>query len=235
MTAQRDSSSTKVTNTMAEKPVLYYFNGRGRMESIRWLLGAAGIEFEEVYLEKREQYEQLIKEGRLMFGQVPLVEMDGMNLTQTHPILSYIAAKYNLYGKDPKERYEIDRYADGTIDLMGLGLAYPFLDDAGKEKQKGLIKERATNKYFPVYETALKDKDYLVGNKFSWADIQLMEAILMVEEFHSDILSCFPQLQAFKERTKKMPTIAKFLLPGSPKKPFPDDKYVATVKAVLKM
>lgn len=29
---------------MAEKPKLYYFDGRGRMESIRWLLGAAGIE-----------------------------------------------------------------------------------------------------------------------------------------------------------------------------------------------
>jgi hypothetical protein len=29
---------------MAAKPKLYYFNGRGRMESIRWLLAAAGVE-----------------------------------------------------------------------------------------------------------------------------------------------------------------------------------------------
>lgn len=29
---------------MAEKPKLYYFNGRGRMEQIRWLLAAAGVE-----------------------------------------------------------------------------------------------------------------------------------------------------------------------------------------------
>lgn len=29
---------------MAGKPKLYYFNMRGRMESIRWLLAAAGIE-----------------------------------------------------------------------------------------------------------------------------------------------------------------------------------------------
>lgn len=29
---------------MAAKPVLYYFNGRGKMESIRWLLAAAGVE-----------------------------------------------------------------------------------------------------------------------------------------------------------------------------------------------
>lgn len=29
---------------MAAKPKLYYFRGRGRMESIRWLLAAAGVE-----------------------------------------------------------------------------------------------------------------------------------------------------------------------------------------------
>jgi hypothetical protein len=43
-------------------------------------------------------------DGCLLFGQVPLVEIDGMMLTQTRAILSYLAAKYNLYGKDLKER-----------------------------------------------------------------------------------------------------------------------------------
>ncbi|KAK2113868.1 Glutathione S-transferase A4, partial [Saguinus oedipus] len=46
---------------MAAKPKLYYFRGRGRMESIRWLLAAAGVEFEEEFLETREQYEKLQK------------------------------------------------------------------------------------------------------------------------------------------------------------------------------
>ena len=42
--------------------------------------------------------------GSLLFQQVPLVEIDGMKMVQTRAILSYIAAKYNLYGKDLKER-----------------------------------------------------------------------------------------------------------------------------------
>lgn len=29
---------------METKPKLYYFQGRGRMEAIRWLLAAAGVE-----------------------------------------------------------------------------------------------------------------------------------------------------------------------------------------------
>lgn len=47
---------------MVAKPKLYYFRGRGRMESICWLLAAAGVEFEEEFLETREQYEKLQKD-----------------------------------------------------------------------------------------------------------------------------------------------------------------------------
>lgn len=39
-----------------------------------------------------------------MFDQVPMVEIDGMKLAQTRAILNYIATKYDLYGKDMKER-----------------------------------------------------------------------------------------------------------------------------------
>lgn len=39
-----------------------------------------------------------------MFQQVPLVEIDGMKLIQTKAILHYIAEKYNLHGKDIKDR-----------------------------------------------------------------------------------------------------------------------------------
>lgn len=39
-----------------------------------------------------------------MFQQVPMVEIDGMKLVQTKAILHYIAGKYNLHGKDLKER-----------------------------------------------------------------------------------------------------------------------------------
>ncbi|EMP40234.1 Glutathione S-transferase 3 [Chelonia mydas] len=43
----------------------------------------------------------------------------------------------------------------------------------------------------------LKDhgQDFLVGNQFSWADVHLLEAILMVEEKKSSVISEFPQLQ----------------------------------------
>ncbi|XP_063245420.1 glutathione S-transferase [Prinia subflava] len=220
---------------MAGKPKLHYTKGRGKMESIRWLLAAAGVEFEEEFIETKEDLEKLRNDGVLLFQQVPMVEIDGMRMVQTRAILSYIAAKYNLYGKDLKERAWIDMYVEGTTDLMGMIMYLPFQPADTKEKSLALIIERATTRYFPVYEKALKDhgQDYLVGNKLSWADVHLLEAILMVEECKADVLSAFPLLQAFKGRISNIPTIKKFLQPGSQRKPPPDEKFIAVVRKIF--
>ncbi|XP_006182443.2 glutathione S-transferase A4 [Camelus ferus] len=222
---------------IAAKPKLCYFRGRCRMESIHWLLAAAGVEFEEEFLETREQYEKLQKDGHLLFGQVPLVEIDGMVLTQTRAVLSYLAAKYNLRGKDLKEAVRIDMYADGTLDLMMMIAQAAFKPPEEKEEDLALVVQKAKTRYFPVFEKILKDhgEDFLVGNTFSWADIQLLEAILMVEELNASVLSDFPLLKAFKTRISNMPTIKKFLQPGRQRQPPPDGRYVEVVRNVLQL
>ncbi|XP_040329702.1 glutathione S-transferase A4-like [Herpailurus yagouaroundi] len=220
---------------MTTKPKLCYFRGRGRMESIRWLLAAAGVEFEEEFIETTEQYEKLQKDGRLLFGQVLMVEIDGMVLTQTRAILSYLAAKYDLYGKDLKETVRINMYADGTLDLMLMTAQAAFKPPEEKEENLTLIVKKAKTRYFPAFEKILNDhrEDFLVGNKFSWADIQLLEAILMVEELDASVLSDFPLLKAFKARISNIPTIKKFLQPGSLRKLPPDSHYVEVVRGIL--
>uniref|UniRef100_A0A8C5MLB4 glutathione transferase n=1 Tax=Leptobrachium leishanense TaxID=445787 RepID=A0A8C5MLB4_9ANUR len=222
---------------MAEKPKVYYFAGRGKMETVRWILAAAGVEFEEEFIETREQYEKLLKEGALLFQQLPMVYIDGMKMVQRKAIMRYVASKHNMYGKNLKERALIDMYVEGTSDLLDIILIHPFLTPDDKRKHIEIIEQKATNRYFPVYEKVLRDhgQPFLVGNQFSWADVQLMEAILMVEEKCPAILFAFPQIKAFKERISKIPTIKAFLQPGSKQKPLPDDKFVKTVQTVLQM
>ncbi|XP_035398990.1 glutathione S-transferase-like isoform X1 [Cygnus atratus] len=222
---------------MSGKPRLIYINGRGRMEPVRWLLAAAGVEFEENFVETREQLEKLVKDGELLFQQLPMVEIDGMKMVQTRAILSYIAGKYNLYGKDLKERAWIDMYVEGVTDLMQMVMMLPFSPAEAKAKNLASIEEKATKRYFPVFEKVLKQhgQDFLVGNRFSWADVQLMEVILAVEEKIPAVLSGFPQLQAFKTKMSNMPTIKKFLQPGSARKPPPDENYVATVVSIFNL
>lgn len=216
---------------MAGKVVLTYFEGRGKMESIRWLLTVAGVEFEEVYLTTNDQYRKLLNDGVLMFQQVPLVQMDGMNLVQTKAILHYIADKYGFHGKDPKERYQINLYAEGIIDLMEMIMMLPFTAD--KQPKLENIEAKAKDRYMPAFENALSGCSYLVGGKMTYADVLLLEGTLMLEELFPQILNNFPNVKAFQGRMTQCPNVANFLMPGSKRKCQPDEKYVKTVMEVF--
>lgn len=164
-----------------------------------------------------------------------MVEIDGMKLVQTKAILNYIAAKHNLYGKDIKERALIDMYSEGVADLNEMILYYPFLPPGDKDGRLAQIKEKARNRYFPAFEKVLKShgQDYLVGNRLSKADVHLTELLYHTEELDSTILANFPLLKALRTRVSNLPTMKKFLQPGSQRKPFDDEKCVESVKKIF--
>ncbi|XP_068182959.1 glutathione S-transferase A4-like [Antennarius striatus] len=218
---------------MAGRVMLYYFNGRGKLESIRWLLTVAEVEFDEIYITTREQYEKLLSDGALMFQQLPMVEIDGMQLIQSKAILNYIADKYNLHGKDLKDRVMINMYSEGLIDLMEMIMILPFIPDPKQKLDE--IQSKAKERYLPVFEKVLSGSIYLVGGRLSCADVQLLECTLMLEEKLAGILADFPNVKSFQGRMTQIPAIKRFLLPGSKRKPQPDATYVKTVMEVLKM
>nr|XP_054107459.1 glutathione S-transferase A3-like [Callithrix jacchus] len=156
------------------------------------LLAAAGVEFEEKFLESAEDLETLRNDGYLLFQQVPMVEIDGMKLVQMRAILNYIASKYDLYGKDVKERALIDMYTGGMAGLYEM-ILLPLCRPEEKDAKIALIQEKTKNRYFPAFEIVLKShkQDYLVGNKLSWADIQLVELLYFVEELDPSLISSF--------------------------------------------
>lgn len=221
---------------MSGKPVLHYFNARGRMECIRWLLAAAGVEFEEKLIQSPEDLEKLKKDGNLMFDQVPMVEIDGMKLAQTRAILNYIATKYDLYGKDMKERALIDMYTEGILDLTEMIIQLVICPPDQKEAKTALAKDRTKNRYLPAFEKVLKShgQDYLVGNRLTRVDVHLLELLLYVEEFDASLLTSFPLLKAFKSRISSLPNVKKFLQPGSQRKPAMDAKQIEEARKVFK-
>ncbi|XP_007516570.1 glutathione S-transferase A2-like [Erinaceus europaeus] len=220
---------------MSGKPKLHYFNGRGRMESIRWLLAAAGVEFEEKFIETPEDLEKLRNDGSLLFQQVPMVEIDGMKLAQSRAILNYIASKYDLYGKDLKERALIDMYSEGISDLGEMIITLPLCPPDQKVSKIALIKEKTSNRYCPAFEKVLKShgQDYLVGNRLSKADILLVEVLYYVDEIDSSLLASFPLLKAFRTRISNLPKVKKFLQPGSQRKPPIDEKALEQAKKIF--
>lgn len=213
--------------------MLHYFNGRGKMESVRWLLTVAEADYDEMYVTTREQYEKFLSDGSLLFQQLPMVEIDGMKLIQSKAILQYIAEKYNLHGKDPKERVMINMYTEGLIDLMEMMMVLPFTQD--KKAKLANTQLKAKERYLPVFEKILVETVHLVGGRLTVADVLLLECTLMLEEEFVGILADFPSIKSFQGRMIQIPAINRFLQPGSKRKPRPDENYVKTVKEVFQM
>ena len=59
----------------------------------------------------------LLKLGAI-FGQVPILEVDGKPLAQSHTIARFLARQHGLAGKDAWEQAQADMYVDCIGDLI---------------------------------------------------------------------------------------------------------------------
>ncbi|CAF0861837.1 unnamed protein product [Adineta steineri] len=84
---------------------LTYFNGRGRAEISRLIFAAAGQKYEDIRIE-REQWPAL--KPKTPLGQMPVLEVDGVELPQSAAIARFLAKQFHLAGKDNLEQAEVD-------------------------------------------------------------------------------------------------------------------------------
>ena len=77
---------------------LHYFKGRGRAETTRWMLAINQIAFENVPVETPKALAALRATGKLPFDQMPLLGIDGLNLSQSSAMIRYLARRGGLYG-----------------------------------------------------------------------------------------------------------------------------------------
>ncbi|XP_078486117.1 glutathione S-transferase alpha-5-like [Ciona intestinalis] len=215
------------------KAVLHYTNGRGRAEKIRWMLAACGIDFDESFISTKADFQRRVAEGLYLFKQVPLLEIDGLRIVQTGSILRYLGHKGGLMGENDTERALVDMYTEGIQDMSIPGLAYAFKPDKAQFWLES--KETLGTKYFSVYENILQttNNGHLVGNKQTMADVLLFESFVHYLHIDKDVLNDYPNLQKFMASQKEIPWVQKFLQPGTNRKPFPDEKYVAMVTEIF--
>jgi len=103
-----------------------YWAGRGRCEPLRVLLAAAGVEFKNVFLRKKEDMEALLKAGKLAYGQVPLVSIGAQHFVQTMPTLTYIARTHGLYPESAMDAFLVDQIVAACQDARVPLLRFPW-------------------------------------------------------------------------------------------------------------
>eukprot|EP01116_Phalansterium_solitarium_P007350 TRINITY_DN19990_c0_g1_i1.p2 TRINITY_DN19990_c0_g1~~TRINITY_DN19990_c0_g1_i1.p2 ORF type:complete len:243 (+),score=66.71 TRINITY_DN19990_c0_g1_i1:339-1067(+) len=194
----------------AGKPRLTYFNGRGTAEFARLTLAAAGIEFEDVRV---SNLTELKTSGKLAFGQVPLLEIDSLNIVQSHAIARYIARKAGLYGSSPAEATTIDVVLDGFLDVR---LRYVKARDAPADLKADAIRKFTTvelPQWLGYFERMLAQNPagYFAGATVSIADLRAYDMLYMLQTLYPDALDAIPQLRQNTQRVSTWGPIAAYL------------------------
>jgi len=143
------------------------------------------------------------------FGQVPILEVDGVVIAQSITIFRYLARRYHLYGKTEIEGALADMVVDEIVDIANgyAGAKTP------EEKQKFV--EEFLPKHAQFLENILKKNgEYFTGN-FTYADIVVANRYYsLLNDFGPEVAkvpASFPLLTAHYQRVMSRPNIAKWV------------------------
>jgi prostaglandin-H2 D-isomerase / glutathione transferase len=188
-----------------------------RAEVIRLALHLGEIPFEE-FFPKRSEYVALRASGRLPFGQVPVLEIDGQPLTQTSAIARFCGKLSGHYPADDIAAARVDELIDVATDITFR--ISPSIRESDPEIKRALRRELAETtlpKWFDDLEKYIArvqvgERGYLVADQLTIADFAIWRMIGWISEgvldgIPTDILTPFPLLEAHYEMMKSTPEI----------------------------
>ncbi|BES88189.1 unnamed protein product [Nesidiocoris tenuis] len=188
---------------------LTYFDKKGRGEPIRWLLSYLNKEFED----KRIQIEEWPKiRNGILFGQLPVLDVNGKRLYQTDAICRYLAREGNLAGDNSLESQEIDSIVGSYTDLFTAVVPlWSVSDPKEKEELKDKLKSTTIPSYFKIYDDIAKS-GYLANGKLSWADIFFIATLSTLDYLlSSDVIADYPNLVALRTKIINLPGIKEWI------------------------
>jgi len=195
-----------------------YFDVRGLGETIRQLLVLADQPFEDVRIPLGGLTDAKKKELDLEWGQVPVLEIDGVRKSQSFAIARYLARKYNLVGKNETEEFRCDEIVEAIRDFSTkIGPIYQAFfggDNAALDTAKKTIVEVDAPLYLGRFENILASKGntWLVGDSITWADIVLVHNITSFETgFNVCLTNGLPSIQKLITAVQNNPKIKAWL------------------------
>ena len=210
---------------------LYYFKGRGRAETTRWMLAINRIEFENAPIETPKALAALRASGKLPFDQMPLLEINGLKLSQSSAMIRYLARLGGFYGESDIDAVWCDMIAGAATDLAEAAMQAPF--QPTEEMAIAAIRARFA-KFGPKFEARLTENGsgFCVGERMTFADVILAEALNAHLEWCPNILANTPLLAALYERVSNAPGVASYLS-SAQRYPRAGDNYVVDIARVL--
>ena len=188
---------------------LYHHSLSGHSHRVRLMLSLLGIEAQLVEMDllagAHKQADFLAKNP---FGQVPVLEDNGVTLSDSNGILVYLASRYDesgsWYPEDSVTRAEVQRFLSVAAGQVAFGPAAARLVNVfgANLDHEGALS--IANSLLKVLDAHLADRAWLVGESPTIADIANYAYLAHAPEGGVD-LSTFPAVGKWLERIERLP------------------------------
>ncbi len=200
---------------MSKFKLTYFdFNG-GRGEPIRIAFHAAGIDLED----HRIAFEEFMRtRGEMRFTCTPVLEVEGVRITQSNSILRYVGKMAGLYPDDDLQALYCDEAMDAVEDLL-----HQVAQTFGLEGDElRAARKKLSDSWISVYLRGLAEilqrggGEYFAGNTLTVADLKVYVQIHSVlagslEHIPMDLVDKLaPSLVQHEERVGNDPIVTAY-------------------------
>ena len=190
---------------------LIYFNAKGRAENARLIFAQAGVKYEDVRLEK-EEWAKLKPDTPT--GMLPLLEVDGKQISGSGPISRFLAKRFDLAGKDDIEAAQLDGISDVVTDFMvSFSRLFGVNDEAKKAELVKEITEKDLPKYWGIIEKRLgsSTSGWIYGDNVSYVDLGIYNVLDYILQHFTDFPEKFPNVVKLRAKVEALLNIAEWL------------------------
>ena len=198
-----------------------------RAEVSRLALYIGNIDFEDVRMTWRDDFDTMIKTGKLPYGvtapfrQIPVLEVDGQVIGQTAGIARFCGKLSGMYPKnDDMLASKIDQIIDAANDITNLvSLTMREKEPDKKKLARKKLSEESLPKWFGYLENILQENKYsewFAGNKMSVADLAIWRLLGWIisgklDHIPTTILKLFPNLTKLYNSVDSHPKVREWM------------------------
>jgi prostaglandin-H2 D-isomerase / glutathione transferase len=193
------------------KPVITYFNIRGRAEVIRLIFEELSIEYEDRRITDAAEWQAL--KPKLPFGAMPIYEEGDLHIVQSHAMYRHLARKHDLYGRDEAEHILCDIVEEAVAEANEVLWRF-FWDPKQQEKMAAFAAGALTTTLDNLQRWFLRggiDAQFWVGNSLTYADFAAFTYLDEIRAFFPSTLARFSHLRDFRDRIAARPRIAAYI------------------------
>ena len=202
---------------------LHYFPESGNSYKLALMLTLCGQSFEPVWTDfgggvtRTAAWRQAVNE----MGEIPVLEEDGVRLTQTAPILLKLAERYGRFGGESnQEKYEVLRWLFwDNHKLTGYMATYRFLRTFTPSPDPNVLQflRRRLDDFLGILECHAQGSAFVAGDRPTIADLSMIAYLhYPSDETGYDFAASYPSVDRWLQRVAALPgwRSAYDLLPG---------------------